>query len=106
MNNNTVKNPKQQVPETIDLNDEDYLNCILDKEKNMSNNYSTVLNEISNNYLYKELFSIYKETKEMQRELFNMAFKKGWYELENAEQQKINEKYNTFDQKLQSIDQQ
>lgn len=107
MNNNMVQNPKTDVPSTPNINDKDILNDILTTEKNMSNNYSTVLNEISNSSLYNELFKIYQETQETQRELFNLLFKKGWYALEKADVNKINNKYQEYlnlQQELQKWD--
>ena len=35
MNNNKVQNTKVEVPSTIEMNDENYLNDILETEKNM-----------------------------------------------------------------------
>jgi len=89
MNNNKVQNPEQAVPKNQDMNDCDYLNDILTTEKNMSNNYSIALNEVSNDQLYNELFKIFSESKQCARDLFNLSFKKGWYKLEKAEAQKI-----------------
>ncbi|MDD4036414.1 MAG: spore coat protein [Bacilli bacterium] len=96
MNNNMVQNPKTEVPSIPDLNDRDILNDILTTEKNMSNNYSIVLNEASNDFLYNELFKIYQETQSAQRELFNLLFRKGWYALERADANKINSKYQEY----------
>ena len=42
----------------------------------MSNNYSIALNEMSNDYLYKDLLTIFEETQNTQRRLFNLLFKK------------------------------
>ena len=103
MNQNIVKNEKQQVPSGINLNDCDLLNNALTTEKNESNNYSVVLNEMSNDFLYSDLFDIYKETQDFQRKLFNLLFKNGWYELEKAEQNKISQKYNEYNQKYNDI---
>ena len=75
--NNKISNPKTEVPETIELNDCDYLNEILACEKNMSINMTYALNETSNDTLYNELYPIFKEIKDEQRTLFNLAFEKG-----------------------------
>jgi spore coat protein CotF len=96
MNNNMVQNPKTEVPSIPDMNDKNILNDILINEKNMSSNYSTVLNELSNEFLYNELFKIYKETQDAQRNLFNLLFIKGWYALERADMNKINSKYQEY----------
>ncbi len=101
--NNKIENPKVEVPETLEMNDRDYMNAILETEKNMSDNLSIALNEASNNTLYEELFNIFTETKNAARELYNMMFKKGWYSLEKAEDNKITEKCNELSQKLSQL---
>ena len=85
-----IQNEKIAVENTNELNDLDLLNDILENEKNTSNNYSIALNEMSNNKLYKEIFELFKDTKELAREAYNIAFQKGWYTLETAEESKIN----------------
>lgn len=101
--NQKIENPKVEVPETIEMNDRDYINDILETEKNMSDNLSIALNEASNNTLYEEIFSIFTETKNSQRELYNMMFKKGWYSLEKAEENKVTQKCNELSQKLTQL---
>ena len=97
--NNKISNPKTEVPETIELNDCDYLNETLACEKNMSINMTYALNETSNDTLYNELYPIFKEIKDEQRKLFNLAFEKGWYSLEKAEALKVSRKISELNQK-------
>lgn len=101
--NQKIENPKVEVPETIEMNDRDYINDILETEKNMSDNLNIALNEASNNTLYEEIFTIFTETKNCQRELYNMMFKKGWYSLEKAEENKVTQKCNELSQKLNQL---
>lgn len=103
MDNSKVQNPKTEVPETIELNDCDYLNEVLSCEKNMSVNLSIALNEASNRDLFNEIYTIFEDVKIAQRDLYNMAFKKGWYSLEKAEIQKINSKEQELTQKLNQL---
>ncbi len=103
MNNNKVENPKIEVPETSIMNDRDYLTDILETCKNMSNNLSYALNEMSNNELYKEIFDMFNDTKKISRELYDLMFQKGWYSLEKAEDVKIEEKYNELQGKMQQL---
>lgn len=103
MNNNMVQNPKTQVLETTEMNDENYLNCFLETEKNMSDNLSIALNEASNETLYQILKKMFDETKQLQRELYELAFSLGWYPLEKAETLKITQKYNQLSQKLNQL---
>ncbi len=101
--NNKISNPKTEVPQTTELNDCDYLNEVLECEKNMSVNMATALNETSNDTLYNELFPIFKEIKDMQRELFILSFKKGWYSLEKAEALKVSQKISELNQKMNEL---
>ena len=49
-----IENKKKEVSKGKEMNDKDILNDILEYEKNMSNNYSIALNEMSNKVLYKK----------------------------------------------------
>jgi len=103
MNNNEIKNQKKEVPTGIEMNDRDYLNSILELEKNMSNNYSIALNEASNEYLYEDYFTLFEDTKDAARECYNLMFQYGWYTLEEAEDQKVTDKINCFKQQLTDL---
>ena len=79
---NTIQNPEAQVPKTPQMNDRDFTNDMLSTEKYLTDSYSTALNEASNEPLYQDLLSIFTETQNMQRELYDLMFQKGWYKLE------------------------
>ena len=89
--NNKVQNPKIELDSSIEMNDENYLNDILETEKNMSVNFTYALNEASNETLFNEIYEMFKQIKEAQRNLFELSFRKGFYTLEKAETNKINE---------------
>ena len=76
------------------MNDKDMLNAVLEVEKNLSVNMVTALNEASNETLYEELFPMFECIKDKQRDLYELSFKKGWYSLEEAEEQKVTAAYN------------
>ena len=101
--NNTISNPKTEVEKTTNMNDENYLNCLLETEKNMSNNLSIALNEASNETLYQELKKMFDEVQNMQRQLYELSFSLGWYKLEKAEANKISQKYNELSGKLNEL---
>lgn len=103
MNNKEIKNSPKEVPNGIKMNDRDYLNSILELEKNMSNNYSIALNEASNDYLYEDYFSMLEDSKDMARELYNLMFQNGWYCLEEMSDTKVSDKINSMEQKLIDI---
>jgi spore coat protein CotF len=91
-----IQNPESPVPKTPQMNDRDFINDILSYEKYMTDSYSTVLNEASHEALYQDLSAIFNETQNMQRELYNMMFKKGWYALEAEESQKVQQTHQQF----------
>ncbi|MDD6224218.1 MAG: spore coat protein [bacterium] len=105
MKSNKVCNMKVEVPTGIEMNDKDYLTTVLELEKNLSNNYSWALNEASNDYLYEDYFGMFEDTKDMSREIFNLLFQKGWYSLEKAEEDKIDEKIQCLQNQLLELDQ-
>lgn len=102
--NNKVQNPKIELDSSIEMNDENYLNDILETEKNMSVNFTDALNEASNETLFNEIYEMFKQIKEAQRNLFELSFRKGFYTLEKAETNKINEEYNTLLNKFNEIE--
>lgn len=96
MNNNVIKNPKVEVPVGISLNDKDYLNILLSCLKEMARNYTMAMEEVSNEKLYELYKNIFLEIISLQREAFQLAFRKGWYVLEKMDLEKINNKYQTL----------
>lgn len=88
-----IENKKKEVKKTKEINEVDILNDLLLYEKNMSNSYSTALNEMSNKVLFRKVFTLFKESKGLGRDIFDFMFKSGWYSLETASEEKINKAY-------------
>ena len=103
MNNNKICNPKTEVPSGTILNDKDYLNSVLSLLKDMEKNYATVLTEASNEYLFGKYENMFNDIKNLQRDVYELAFKNGWYSLEKAEDTKITEKYNMLNQEFTDL---
>lgn len=103
MNNNQISNPKTEVPTGIKMNDKDYITCLLTILKDMVKNYTIAMTEASNESLYKSYNSTFKELMKLQRETFELMFKKGWYSLEKAESQKITQKLQMLYQEYQDL---
>jgi len=101
--NNKVSNPQVEVPKTNQMNDKDYLNTLLEIEKNMSNNLSIALNEASCDKVFNFEFLLFTETKGMARDLYDMMFDCGWYSLEKAEKNKINEALGEMETNLNQL---
>ena len=101
--NNQISNPKVEVPTGISLNEKDYITCLLTTLKEMSKGYVTAITEASN----ESLFNVYKEILEkvsnLQREVYELMFRKGWYILEKCDAIKINSKYQTLSQEYTDL---
>lgn len=103
MNNNKICNPKTEVPSGIKENDKDYLNSSLSLLKDMEKNYVVALIEASDENLFSKYENMFNNIKNLQREVYELAFKKGWYTLEKAEDNKIKEKYNTLNKEFNDL---
>lgn len=103
MNNNEISNPKTEVPKGMQLNDKDYMNALLSTLKEMVKGYALVLTEASNENLYNQYKEMFDEYANLQREVFELMFRKGWYSLESAQQQKITTKYQTLKQEYTDL---
>ena len=88
-----IGNEVVEVPNGIELNEKDYCTCLLSTLKEMEKNYVVAMTEASNDWLYQEYKSIFLELSDLQRELFQLMFQNGWYQLESVESKKINDKY-------------
>jgi spore coat protein CotF len=100
---NKVNNPYQEVKGNNLYNDLNMLQDILNDEKNISNNLSIALNEMSNETLYDEVMNYYNDTKDSARILFDLMFKNGWYTLEKAEENKISEAQKKLSKQFQQL---
>ncbi len=103
MNNNQISNPKVEVPTGISLNDKDYISSLLSTLKQLVKDYAVILTEVSNETLYseyKEMFDIYSS---LQREVYELMFRKGWYVLERCDAIKISNKYQTLNQEFMDL---
>lgn len=98
-----VGNEVVEVPKGIELNEKDYCTCLLSTIKDMEKNYVVAMTEASNDWLYKQYEKVFKEISKLQRELYNLMFKKGWYQLETVDTKKLTEKYNMLDTDYKSL---
>jgi spore coat protein CotF len=95
-NQQKIQNPETQVQKTPQMNDRDFINDILTTEKYMTQGYDIALNEVSHDQLYQDVLAIYTETANAQRSIYNLMFKKGWYGVEAAEAQKLQQSHQQF----------
>ena len=101
--NNKILNPKTEVSKGINLNDKDYTNELLSCLKEMEKNLTIAKTEASNENLYNEYKQICEEISSLGRRTYDIMFENGWYELEKAQNEKITEKYNMLNTKLQDL---
>ena len=94
--NNQVCNPKVEVANGINLNDKDYINCLLCSLKELAKNYTIAMTEASNESLYNVIKQSFDNIISLQREVYEVMFRKGWYILEKEDLNKISTKYNTL----------
>ena len=100
MDNNKISNPKTVVPTGTDFNDKDYINTLLSCLKEMVKNYANAMTEASNENLYNSYKSMFDNYIALQREVYEIMFRNGWYSLEKAEAQKISNKIQMLNQEL------
>ena len=101
--NNQIANPKVEVPTGISCNDKDYINSLLSCLKEMSKNYVMAMNEASNESLYEKYNEVFLVLTSLQREVYELMFRKGWYSLENVDTQKISQKSQMLSQEYQDL---
>ena len=103
MDNNKICNTKTEVPMGIELNDKDYLNALLSSLKEIIKNYSLALTEASNENLFNNYKEMFEQYVNLQRETFELIFRKGWYCLEKVDMNKINDKILMLSQEFSSL---
>ena len=71
------------------FNDYDRINDVLLCLKSLLSDYTTFIIECSHQQLANKLIDIQKEVYQIQREVFDLMYSKGWYPLEPETPQKI-----------------
>ena len=96
MNDNKICNPKTEVPKGLELNDKDYVESILTVCKDLEKNLVIAMSET--------IYEMFNEIANLQREIYELWFRKGWFTLEKVENQKIINKYNTLNQEVVDLE--
>ena len=104
MNNNEISNTKTEVPKGLGLNDKDFIGSLLSCLKDLEKNYTVSLTEASNEELFSKYKTVFDEIALMQRDVYELMFRKGWYCMEKAESQKINSKYQTLNTEYEDLE--
>lgn len=78
------------------MNDQERITDFLCSEKKMSANYDTFASECVNVPLRDDFLSIFTRNHKTQTDLFQLARTKGWYQVEQAPQDKVSQAYTRF----------
>lgn len=101
--NNQICNPKVEVPTGISCNDKDYINSLLSCLKEMAKNYVVAMSEASNESLFEKHKQVFLSLVSLEREVYELMFRKGWYVLEKTDVQKISQKYQMLSKEYQDL---
>lgn len=85
--------PQVKGPE---LNDRDRINDLLSFEKYMTQGYNTGLNEMQNPKLHETVQRILNDEHQIQFQVFDHMWQKGWYKIKAAETQEISQAHQQF----------
>jgi spore coat protein CotF len=98
LNQNSGTQPSGQMPEREIMDD------ALASEKYMTETYNTFTNECVTQNVRDEFMKILNEEHQIQSEVFDEMKKRGWYNIPDAQQQKIQQakqKYQSLNQSAQ-----
>lgn len=76
--------------------DQDMMTDALSSQKLITDNYNTFANECANSMVKSELMNLLSEEHQIQHEIFVEMQKRGWYQTEAADQNKINQAKQKF----------
>lgn len=84
------------------MSDKEYIMDTLDTLKCLSVNMTYAMNEASCDKIYKEYLNMFKEINKETKEVFDLAYKLGFYTLEEDDEKKIKSALKTLSQELVS----
>lgn len=76
--------------------DREMMEDLLSSQKSVTGAYNTAANECAGNGLKNEFMTILGEEHRIQMDLFTEMNKRGWYPVEQAEQQKVQQTLDQF----------
>lgn len=75
----------------VNYDDKAMMDDALASQKFITGTYNTFANECSNPQLLEQFMNILEDEHRIQHEVFDEMQKRGWYQIEQAEQDKINQ---------------
>ncbi|NLY88547.1 MAG: spore coat protein [Firmicutes bacterium] len=93
-----MKNPSTGVPKVKgpQFNDRDIANDLLATEKYLTNNYNDFAREASHRDLHNLVMGILNDSHQAARDVFNLMFKNGWYNLTSTTRQSLQQTKDQF----------
>ena len=89
-----INNKEIEIDKSIDMNEKDYITSLLTSLKDIEKNMCVSLTEDINENLYKKYKEMFNNISDLQRKVFEVMFRLGFYKLEKQEKTKIDKKYN------------
>ncbi|MBR4618835.1 MAG: spore coat protein [Bacilli bacterium] len=103
MNNTEICNPKTEVEKGLTLNDKDYLEGVLTVCKDLEKNLVIAMTEASHEEYYEKIHEMFESIAALQREIYELYFRKGWFIIEKEDESKLTKKYNMLQQELTDL---
>ena len=103
MNNNEISNPKTEVEKGLVLTDKDYLESVLTVCKDLEKNLVIAMIEASHEEYYEKIHEMFESIAELQRDAYELYFRKGWFVIEKEDNEKLTKKYNMLQQELTDL---
>lgn len=85
------------------ITDKEIMEDILSSQKLVTSTYNTYLNECVNQQLRTDFLNILREEHNIQQSVYDQMKMRGWYNPEQAEQQKVSAAYTKFSNIQQSL---
>jgi len=86
------------------MKDQEMMTDLLLSEKKMSGNYNEYASECVNTQLRDTFVSLLTESHKTQTDLFRTAQQKGWYQVEQAPEQKVSQAQQKFTNQAPTLD--
>ena len=91
-----IQNQETAFPKDTHMTDREFITDMLTTEKYITSAYDIAENEASHSQLYQDINTIYQESQNCQRQLYNIMFRKGLYAIESETPQKLQQSYQQF----------
>ncbi len=78
-------------PNQVNLDDKAMMEDVLSAQKHITGEYNAFANECASAAVKTELINILNEEHQIQHEVFAEMQKRGWYQVEQADQSKVNQ---------------